>query len=362
MGWMRQGPVPAMAVLLAAALASGCGADVESAARSSSSGSGGDARLARPETIVENRHAVMGFAIGADQVFWEDQEKMPSGPAPNLGLSIRACALAGCGDDAPVTLVAQDPIVFAIEGFAPLIATDGVDVFGVDAIPDGYAIGRCAANGCGGVFTPLVSTPDDPIAIAVGDQTLAYFAMNGAKYTIGACPTTGASCGSGLGKLVERDIGDASTFFPAGIALADGTVYWASTLGVMSCPVSGCMKPKVISSSPSGPHELTVDSSHVYWLDAEYRIVVCPVEGCAGEPKHLASEVIAFAVDHDVIYFMNSGEDLVNCSAADCEGTLEPFAKNIPTTGSGGPSQLLLDAGHVYLSTGGAIVRFDRTR
>jgi hypothetical protein len=269
----------------------------------------------------------------------------------------------------PTTIAPQDNFTGTVENLLPLIASDGAFVYGVDGTASSTVIGRCPAGGSCGALAPIVAV--NPFALgafAVDHGTLYDLATAGAaedtSFTIGACPTTGAGCGTSPRTVVEYDQG--ATVTAAGLAVLDGTLYFATNAGTLSCPTSGCAAPKVLTTSPAF-EQFAVDGSRFYWTDDKNNLMACPLAGCADAPTLLRPKTFEFAVDGDALYFLTNapkdGLELDSCSAADCEATAAHFGE-LDLAIDSPPVELRLDAAHLYIASAidGKILRYDRTR
>jgi hypothetical protein len=115
---------------------------------------------------------------------------------------------------------------------------------------------------------------------------------------------------------------------PWAVTSDSNRVYWTEfgtdqgTLDgvVASCPVSGCDAGEIVYTSTAlNPRGIAVDGTNVYWAGASYGpsnggIFTCPITGCSGSPKRLATAGIpdGVQVDNSYVYWVDSDSNTVS--------------------------------------------------
>lgn len=190
------------------------------------------------------------------------------------GSSPAACALSGCN---------ETPSLYA----TPLnLETLAVDATTIAWVEEDDTIAVCPKSGCSGAPTVLANSPYGASSIAVANGVVYWIALGQAngghnvpitKYSNGAvlaCAATG--CGGNPTVLVSY-----AAWLGGGAIVADATgVYWSTedvsgTFGeIVGCAATGCNgAPKVYATTKSLPNERTptpgiaIDATNVYWTD-----------------------------------------------------------------------------------------------
>jgi hypothetical protein len=190
-----------------------------------------------------------------------------------------------------------------------------------------------------------------PFSIAV-DATDVYWTNIGSPSSAMRCAKTG--CGD-QPTVVAALGGDR----PNGIALDASTVYIATStqaLGgglILACPLSGCAgQPKQLASGLSEPVAVAVDAARVYWADlADQTLRSCPLTGCVGAPDILGSMlgyVGSLAIDATNAY-MTTLDAILVCPLAGC-GTHPTML----ATKQNQPFSIAVDGASVYWPDPGA--------
>jgi hypothetical protein len=167
---------------------------------------------------------------------------------------LETCAKTGCGGK-PTALAATNAGVFDPVG----IAVRQGDLYFPWA---NAAVVRCATSGCANTPTPLVFGQSTATAVAT-DGTNVYWlnAGNGLGEVL-TCPLSGCA-----GKPINLASGNT---FPVGIAVDETNVYWTTGGAgiVFKCSITGCGgKPTVLATGQSIPVGIAVDATSVYWTN-----------------------------------------------------------------------------------------------
>jgi len=336
-----------------------------------------DGRTDASSTAPPPRDAAVttdGFSCAAAASFFDGGCGDLGTDPHNCGGCGRDCEGGACSDGgcAPIPAGALatgqlDPIAMAADGVNVYWLTVGATWTGHGDLPPmkswGAQVLRCAATGCGNRPTVLVTYPPldgvgavgglpvAPSALAV-DATNVYWtdAHSVRACAIGGCGCSPTSLASGL-------------IQPPGVAAAAGRVFWTvwtsgspDTGDVGSCPVAGCAgaSPTLLATAQGGAQGVAADDSDVYWLDTSAgagSVLRCPVGGCDGGPTELASDQgnpIAVALDATNVYWTSPVGSVVQCSKADCPGTIVTLASGRGADDRNGPSGIAVDSSYVY--------------
>jgi hypothetical protein len=195
-----------------------------------------------------------------------------------------------------------------LEGFA---VDDSYVYWSLSSAPNRAAIARCSVDGCAqpeliadaGTYKsrgPVLAVSGGIVYYAV--PTLFDAAADGGVGTPGSIWRV-MSDGGAPTKLLTGDV------FATQLVVDQGTIFWSNygvTCGVMSCPVSGCTTPKLLSSRPScedtAENEITgvaVDATDVFFTlhggpavdggaGVDGAVLRCPRTGCPGAPFTVA--------------------------------------------------------------------------
>jgi hypothetical protein len=194
--------------------------------------------------------------VVGNEVYWID---------PDGGLNRRTCPPGGPCPDPQIHLFGR-----GIEG----LSASATEVFFRDTMANGLGVAKCPIAGC-------------PVAPAL--------------------PT----------KL--------TTFTPNESVFFEGLLYLVRTArpelpegSIQTCTPTDCNggMPRVFVNGRAGPSSLVIDRTGLYWLevtdssvvnDFVYSIRTCPVSGCVGGPRLLASGVKprSLAVDDSFVYWIN---------------------------------------------------------
>lgn len=246
--------------------------------------------------IATTQNEILSLAIANGQVYWLDMGGIGS-------------VSAGAGGNGQEIVTSASSSVFAIGGF---VAANGTDVFWANGDFPSGTVGRAPATGG---TTQVVATTDDPIGVAVDANNLywsTFGSSNSATGTIVSQPLAGGSptvLASGLATVGPIAVDSTSVYFsdmfgavssvpigggavvqlapaqqalpadtilddsPAGIAVANGRVYWTiSSLGggtpnaIDSVAITGGAV-TTIARPATTPTGIAADDTFVYWSE-----------------------------------------------------------------------------------------------
>lgn len=216
----------------------------------------------------------------------------------------------------------------------------------------------CEGGACkGGACQPyaLVTGNLGPYGVAVHDGVVYFTSIDD---TVEKCHAKDCT-----NTLVQMTSGQG---FPKGITTDFTNVYWANegfvssgsfAGGIATCGLAGCPSGKatVLAPTESGPYDVVVDTSAVYWTDEFGELVrSCSVGGCGGAPKTLATDVTllsGIAIDATSVFFAETKlGNIIKCPLAGC-ASLTPFA-----SGQMNPTKLDIAGATLYWAANGAIM------
>jgi hypothetical protein len=255
-----------------------------------------------PQIYATGLTRTSGITVSAGSIFFGVYGS-GSGNGSNTGSGVFACSTSGCGMN-PTSMTGNPGAIVAV-------VSDGTNVFWNDS---GYGqVLSCAVGGCGGMPDVLASNIGTPWYGLATDANDVYFAGR-SDGTVYSCPKAG--CGSnGPNTIVGGLTG------PFALAVDSDTVYVTTydpnnagtPAPVVSCPLTGCMSPTILSASEATPTGIAVDGSGVYWADeangnaGSSTVAYCPKSGCPqGGPTVLASSLqgaFLVALDASFVYF-----------------------------------------------------------
>jgi hypothetical protein len=290
------------------------------------------------EVMATGLGSPAAIAVDATSVYWASGDG-----------TVMKCAVGGCGQ-APTTLATGQvgPMTIVLDGAFAYWANQGMN--GVDG-----SIMRCALGGCGGVPQAL-ATNTWVMAIAVTSSAL-YFTENTPMGSTGAgllmsCPLGGCS---GTPSQLAQVVG-----VPVALLVNGGSLVWGTDGAgsqpstAMSCAPPACTPTTLVSGPPVGIRQMAADSASIYWSNADFTVMTCPLGGCV-KPTTLAALggganiPEAIASDGTNVYFtviaMGGTPAVMKCAVGGCNGqptTIACGAKVIQ------PNAIAVDATSVY--------------
>ena len=232
--------------------------------------------------------------------------------------------------------------------------------------------------------TSIASGQAAPLGIAVtpthvywgntGDNTLQgtsktmfgamFFASASKPSFLAASPTVLFWANAGNGTLegasladggIERD-SDAGGASPSDVALNDTAVFWTTTNGVYSAPLSGG-NGTVAAKDAAGAVALAVTATTIYWTNDSGTIHAQAIGGGTQSQIHSGeAKPTGMAVDDADVYSVDQGTGNVYRAPLDATNDTKT---EIIATGQAGPYRIAVDAKFVYWTnyTGGTVAR-----
>jgi hypothetical protein len=302
-------------------------------------------------------------------------------------------------------------LLAAMVDCGPLSSRDKSGRASADAVGGEYSSGGAGAH-LGGSETN--NAGDDARGGADSELGGASSSLSGAAGESGGAAGMNGEAGAG-GEPEPEPVGPytiaSGQLEPTGIAVSEKYVYWANREAgtIVRCPRFGCGddEPTVLAPDAGAPRGLTIDATHVYWIDEgelienvrNVSLYKCPLSGCLAEPTlvtdwatgnasnglldvHAVGETLYVAawpmlgtcpiegcdapasiaagpyvaVDTDGSYFYGSclgWSQVVRCPLAGCgEGNADQL--KVATVAG---RALTVDGSAVYFSSGGQIVK-----
>jgi hypothetical protein len=191
-----------------------------------------------PTVLASDQNGPIGLAADSANLYWSN----------NQGGSIVSCPLPGC---TTLTLLSNvETLPYTVQ----------VDASGVYWVGNGD-VRVCAAMGCAGTPTTLVSGESDPYFLSLFEGTI-YWGDEGNGMTTGSVRTCAEkNCASSVATVWPGGS-------PSGVAVDASGIYWADSAGgtVETCPLAGCgpTGPTTLIRGLSTPFDVATDSDTVY--------------------------------------------------------------------------------------------------
>lgn len=221
------------------------------------------------------------------------------------------------------------------------VAVDATDVF----FTTPGAVYKCPLTGCAGAPTVVASVQVNPWNIVVAGASV-YYATDTKlmKCAVGGCGSS------------PTPVADVTK--PVSLATNAADVFWtsASTGEILACPLAGCAgAPRVVASGQTAPSALAADATNAYWQvsGGAGPILACPVAGCGASPTPLAprgGNGLWTLTDGANVYW--GGSNVYRCAAAGCNLMPTQVATANVTQPTGYPIVVSTDAsGFDWLTT-----------
>jgi hypothetical protein len=130
------------------------------------------------------------------------------------------------------------------------------------------------------------------------------------------------------------------------------------------CPLPGCTPITITAPHVVGASGITLDATHVYWVDSNGEMLRCPLSGCNGTPQSLwqgapnstQAGTVGIAVDATNVYWTNAQPfnygSVMQCAKEACASTLVVLA-NARTE----PRGIAVDGTNVYWTEAAGLQR-----
>jgi hypothetical protein len=218
------------------------------------------------------------------------------------------------------------------------IAVDDQRIYWYSALPNGWSealpkvyagVRSCLKSDCPSTITTYDSQtfdwngahgPGGYYALSVaGDNVYWVLPDQGFGMSILTCPSVGCA---GTPRVIANSLNLSS------MAVDESYVYWTSwkDTAVLRLPLSGAATPQPIALNTTGPDQVTLSGSHVYWIEqagqANASIKRVPKDG--SEPAATLAtgqnQAATLAVDSDFVYWGNSFSvgNVVRCPLTGC--------------------------------------------
>jgi hypothetical protein len=229
------------------------------------------------------------------------------------------------------------------------VAVDALHVYWTNRLSAG-AVGMANLDGSNVITLAASNYPWDVTV----DSSDVYWTEQNSLGRVLSCAIGG--CG-GVPKILAN--GRAS---PSGIAVLAGTVYWAESSRIATCPSSGCpvTGPAPFATGLNQPNSVASNGTDLAWADeGDGAIWVCPLAACAAPTKLALGQqgglyAKPIAIDSSTVYWTDGvlGR-ILSCAISGCGGT--------PTVRASGQSApgIAVDATAIYWTdtAGGTITR-----
>lgn len=238
-------------------------------------------------------------------------------------------------------------LLAAVVDCGPLSSRDKPAAAGADAVG--------GEDGSGGGGSDLGGSKPSSAGDDAGGGTDSE--LGGAATVLGgAPPESGGAAGmngeaGGGGEPEPEPVGPytiaSGQLEPTGIAVSEKYVYWANRQAgtIVRCPRFGCGddEPTVLAPDAGAPRGLTIDATHVYWVDEgelienvrTVSVYKCPLSGCSAEPT-LVTDWVAGNGSNTLLDVHAVGETLY-IAAWPMLGTCPSAGCDTPTSIAGGP-------------------------
>jgi hypothetical protein len=281
----------------------------------------------QPPVVLVSQQSAGPIAIDAANVYWVNILPQPVGSAGHS--QVMRCGLTGCNDRPSTLWDGLYPVnaVVVEQGAAWWPTGPG----GVENDPYGMDpnILSCAVGGCANQPMSLLTLSEDIAAFAADTQRAYFVTIDG---LIRSCALAG--CADTPGGHEHELVPTPTTIYsdmsePFEVAVNSTTVFWVDANAILSCPSTGCVgDPTEIGIVKDGVQSLIADDQNVYWVEGGTAIGggkigpitqwlngavrQCAVTGCNGAPTTLATYASwlgsgAMAVDGTNVYW--SAED-----------------------------------------------------
>ncbi|MDC3954478.1 hypothetical protein [Polyangium jinanense] len=277
--------------------------------------------------------------------------------------TVMKCAVTGCGG-APTVLASGQP-------HPKVIALDDTSVYwGTLGNPGGDgSVMKCGLEGCAGAPESLLTNVNvGDIAVQNAQLYLTEITPQpGGAGLLLRCPTSG--CANTPIELAQVQ------GVPSGLAVSGTKLVWGAIAiameaevpsTVMTCDSNACTPAALASTSAIHVRHMAMDAVNVYWTNADFSVMKCPLTGCGSQmPITMASFdgldiPHAIATDGVNVYWtvvaMGGTPAVMKCPVGGCENGPITLAVGPKIQG---PAGIAVDATHVYWtdSEAGTVMR-----
>jgi hypothetical protein len=232
-----------------------------------------------------------------------------SAPGQNtIRPTLYVCPQTGCPTPVPAV---SNPSFSGPSEVVPL----GDDVYWID--PDGGLRKRtCGANG-GACAAVVQIAPRGVIGLSASPTEVFFRDTMANGFGLAKCPNTGCPAAPAVPTKLAATSYPSSVFFDGLIYLVRPGRPELPEGAIDTCTPTDCngMRPKVFVNGRMGPTNLVIDRTGLTWLEVTdptigavvYSIRTCPVSGCVGGPRLLASNTKArsMVADESFVYWIN---------------------------------------------------------
>jgi hypothetical protein len=285
---------------------------------------------------------VHSITVDASNVYWDELSTGKRSIA-----SLKACAIGGC--DAGRLVAGQG------EGFeegaveAPMVS-DGHDLFTMFSnkeVKDSIEIAQCPVAGCKTPKPFVKYLPGIEMnGFLLSGSELVWLATDGFQYDLAHCPVSGCP-GKGNDPIKATTGTVPDDLQLVGPLVASGeSVIWAAVGEILTCKLSSCAHPKVLTKTKDTPNAfltvgLAVSSNEFYWIGSSTGTLhACPTTGCVAEPSDIAKDATAVVADARGVYFGTTKSGILHCTG-ECTKTDVVQSEGVPLA-------MALDSKNIY--------------
>jgi len=168
---------------------------------------------------------------------------------------------------------------------------------------------------------------------------------------------------NGCGAVPELVASDARGRFNAYFRVDKTHAYWLDSAGILSAPVDGSEKPKLLVPLAE-QRAVAVSDDYLYWT-TESQVFRCSTAGCGASPPALLvnneSDIRAIKIDDDTMYWL-AGNTIHSCQLPSCEQPQLFTPPDVADLNDFTPTEsFAIDANDVYwLERRGSPYEYDR--
>ena len=271
--------------------------------------------------LVDDDWPILNFVADGGRVFWFAAAASNSPPRPTWAL--RSCEVARCKSTVQVlNIYVKAGVDYSVDDSRSLpMAVNGTDVFLLNP-QVGSGVAYCSKESCPSFdyLNPTAGIGTQELTFDV-DDTYLYFATEG---VVGRCEVS--DCAATVERFaMVAPPGESSFVDAVQVRLEGDYLYIASLDGrIIRTPKDGTGVFQVIARDPQTIVTFAVGGGYVFWAEQPPmgRMLSCPIGGCTGDPRVLASNLDDLSADDEYVYFTQSLDPmsrvLRRCPVADC--------------------------------------------